>query len=120
MESNIQENTVIHMDKDYPVIIGKGATIGHKVMLHGCQIGDNSLIGMGSIILNGAKIGNNCIVGAGSLVTEGKEFPGGSLILGSPAKVKRELTLNEIENNKISSDHYVENFKKFSTNLFEI
>ena len=118
--SNIQENSVIHMDKNFPVIIGDGSTIGHKSMLHGCQIGNNTLIGMGSILLNGSKIGNNCLVGAGSLVTEGKEFPDGTLIVGSPAKIKRDLTNIEIENNKWSANHYIKNFKKLSKNLIKI
>lgn len=82
--SNIQENCVLHTDMGYPLSIGKGCTIGHKVMLHGCTIGDNSLIGMGATVLNGAKIGNNCLIGAGALITEGKEIPDGSLVMGVP------------------------------------
>lgn len=118
--TNIQENTIIHMDKDFPVIIGDGSTIGHKSMLHGCKIGNNTLIGMSSILLNGSKIGNNCIVGAGSLITEGKQFPDGTLILGVPARVKRDLTEQEIKNNKWSADHYVKNYKKLISNLTKI
>lgn len=89
--SNIQENCVLHTDMGYPLSIGKGCTIGHKVMLHGCTIGDNSLIGMGATVLNGAKIGNNCLIGAGALITEGKEIPDGSLVMGVPGKVVLSL-----------------------------
>lgn len=89
--SNIQENCVLHTDIGYPLVIGANCTIGHKAMLHGCEIGDGALIGMGAIILNGAKIGAGCLVGAGALVTEGKEIPPGSMVLGSPGKVVRAL-----------------------------
>ncbi len=89
--SNIQENAVLHTDPGYVLRIGAGCTIGHKAMLHGCEIGENSLIGMGAIVLNGAKIGRNCLIGAGALVTEGKVIPDGSLVVGSPAKVVRAL-----------------------------
>jgi len=90
--SNIQDGSVMHTDAHNPCTVRDNVTVGHMVMLHGCDIGDNSLLGIGSIILNGAKIGKNCIVGAGALVTEGKEFPDGKLILGSPAKVVRDVT----------------------------
>ncbi len=89
--SNVQENTVMHTDPGFPLTVGEGCTIGHKAMLHGCGIGDNSLIGMGAIVLNGAKIGRDCLIGAGALVTEGKVIPDGALVLGSPAKVVRML-----------------------------
>ena len=92
--SNIQDGSVLHADMGQPIVVGKHVTVGHKVMLHGCTIGDESLIGIGAIILNGAKIGKNCLVGAGSLVTEGKEFPAGSLIMGTPAKLVRSLSLS--------------------------
>ncbi len=118
--TNIQENCVLHVDEGAPIIIGDGCTIGHKVILHGCSIDSNTLIGMGSIILNKAKIGKNSIVGAGSLVTEGKVFPNGSLILGSPAKVVRELRKDEIKSIKWSSNHYIENYKYFAKNLKKI
>lgn len=95
--SNIQDGAVVHCDLGNPCTIGSMVTVGHNAVVHGCTIGNRTMIGMGSILLNGCKIGNNCIVGAGSLVTEGKEFPDGSLILGSPAKVVRELTKEEIE-----------------------
>ena len=90
--SNVQENTVIHTDLGYPCVIGPGCTIGHKVMLHGCTIGQGSLIGMGATVLNGAKIGKGCIIGAHALITEGKEIPDGSLVMGSPGKVVKELS----------------------------
>lgn len=106
-DSNVQENSVIHVDKNCPVIIGKGVTIGHGAIIHGCSIGDNSLIGMGAIILNGAKIGKNCIIGAGALVTSNAEIPDNSLVIGSPAKVKREVTEAEIEGNRENAREYV-------------
>lgn len=115
--SNIQDGCVLHTDPGFPLTIGKGVTVGHKVMLHGCTIGENSLIGIGSTVLNGAKIGNNCLVGANSLVTEGKSFPDGSLILGAPAKVVRELTEEEIAANQESASHYVENAARFREQL---
>jgi carbonic anhydrase/acetyltransferase-like protein (isoleucine patch superfamily) len=93
----VQDLAVIHADNGMPVVVGKNVTVGHKVMLHGCTIGDESLIGIGAIVLNGVRIGKNCLVGAGSLVTEGKSFPDGSMILGSPAKVVRQLTPEQIE-----------------------
>tara|TARA_E500000178_G_scaffold7834_1_gene7815 strand:- start:73 stop:594 length:522 start_codon:yes stop_codon:yes gene_type:complete len=115
--SNIQDNSVCHTDDGMPLIIGDNVTVGHKVILHSCTVGDNSLIGMGSTVLNKAKIGTNCLVGANSLVTEGKEFPDNSLIVGSPAKVKRELTDMEKKIIELSALHYVENMKKFRTHL---
>ena len=95
--SNIQDNCVVHVDAGYPVTIGENVTIGHGAIIHGCRIGDNSLVGMGAIIMNGAVIGNNCIVGAGALVTQGTVVPDNSLILGNPAKVKRAVTAAEVE-----------------------
>ncbi|OYZ33794.1 MAG: gamma carbonic anhydrase family protein, partial [Polynucleobacter sp. 16-46-70] len=94
--SNVQDASVLHTDPGFPLVIGKHVTVGHKVMLHGCQIGDGSLIGIGAVILNGAKIGKNCLVGAGALITEGKEFPDGSMILGTPAKVVKSLSPEQI------------------------
>ena len=118
--SNVQDASVLHTDPGYPLIIGKGVTVGHQVMLHGCQIGDGSLIGIGAVILNGAKIGKNCLVGAGALVTEGKEFPDGSLIIGSPAKAVKSLSPEQIaEMNRISS-HYVENAARYRKTLKKI
>ena len=117
--SNIQDNSVCHTDDGMPLIIGDNVTVGHKVILHSCTVGDNSLIGMGSTVLNKAKIGNNCLVGANSLVTEGKEFPDNSLIVGSPAKVKRELTDMEKKIIELSALHYVENMKRYKKDLLE-
>ena len=115
--SNIQDGCVLHTDPGFPLTIGTGVTVGHKVMLHGCTIGNNSLIGIGSTVLNGAAIGNNCLVGANALVTQGKSFPDGSLILGTPAKVVRELTDEEIAGMKDSANHYVENAARFREQL---
>lgn len=111
--TNVQELVVMHADPGFPLNIGNGCTIGHRALLHGCVIGENCLIGMGSIILNGAKIGKNSIVGAGALVTEGKEFPENCLILGSPARLARFLTDDEIEGNRAAARHYVMNGKRY-------
>ncbi|AWX33197.1 MAG: gamma carbonic anhydrase family protein [Methanosphaera sp.] len=105
--SNIQDNCVVHVSKNYPVKIGKNVSIGHGAIIHGCTIEDNVLIGMGAIILNGAKISKNCLVGAGALVTENKEFPEGSLIIGSPAKAVRQLSEEQIESIQENADEYV-------------
>jgi carbonic anhydrase/acetyltransferase-like protein (isoleucine patch superfamily) len=115
--TNIQDASVLHADVGKPLTIGDNVTVGHKVMLHGCTVGDGSLIGIGAIVLNGAKIGKGCLVGAGSLVTEGKEFPDGSMIMGSPAKVVRELTPEQQMGLKMSALHYVENARRFKTGL---
>lgn len=115
--SNIQDGSVLHADFGLPLTIGKHVTVGHMVQLHGCTIGDESLIGIGAIVLNGAKIGKNCLVGAGALVTEGKEFPDGSMILGSPAKVVRQLTPEQIEGLRKSAQHYIENAHRFKAGL---
>jgi carbonic anhydrase/acetyltransferase-like protein (isoleucine patch superfamily) len=118
--SNIQEGAMLHTDPGFPLTIGKGVTIGHHAIVHGCSIGDNSLIGMGATILNGARIGANCIVGANALVTEGKEFPDGSLIVGAPAKVVRELTPEAVDGLRRSADNYVRNAERFRSSLREI
>lgn len=115
--SNIQDGCILHTDPGIPLLIGNNVTVGHRVMLHGCQVGDNSLIGIGSTLLNGSVIGKNCIVGAHSLVTEGKEFPDGSLILGSPARVSRELSDEEIAHIGWSADVYVQNAERFNEQL---
>lgn len=115
--SNVQDGSILHTDMGVPLTIGPDVTVGHLVMLHGCTIGANSLIGIGSVILNNAVIGRNCIVGAKSLVTEGKEFPDGTLIMGSPAKPVRELTGDEIALITASAAHYVENWKRFARDL---
>lgn len=118
--SNIQDGSVLHADHGQPLMVGKHVTVGHMVMLHGCTIGDESLIGIGAVVLNGAKIGKNCLVGAGSLVTEGKVFPDGSMIMGTPAKVVRELTPEQIEGLRQSAFHYVENARRFKSGLKKI
>lgn len=118
--SNIQDMSVLHADVGMPMVVGEGVTVGHKVMLHGCTIGDNSLIGIGAVVLNGAKIGKNCLVGAGSLVTEGKEFADGSLIVGSPARVIRQLSPEQIEGLRQSAQHYVRNANLYRTGLHKI
>jgi carbonic anhydrase/acetyltransferase-like protein (isoleucine patch superfamily) len=118
--SNVQDLAVIHADNGMPVLVGKHVTVGHKVMLHGCTIGDESLIGIGAIVLNGVRIGQNCLVGAGSLVTEGKEFPDGSMILGSPAKVVRQLTPEQIEGLRASARHYIHNAQRYQAGLKKI
>jgi carbonic anhydrase/acetyltransferase-like protein (isoleucine patch superfamily) len=115
--SNVQDGTVMHTDMGYPLTIGTGVTIGHNAMLHGCTVGDYSLIGINAVILNGAKIGKNCLVGANALVTEGKEFPDNSLIVGSPAKAIRLLDEEAVARLKDSALRYVENWKRFSRDL---
>jgi len=104
--TNIQDNCVLHVDKDAPMTIGENCTIGHGAILHGCTIGDNTLIGMGAIVLNGAQIGCNCLIAAGALVTQGSVIPDGSLVMGSPAKVKRPMTEDEIEGNRAAAEGY--------------
>jgi carbonic anhydrase/acetyltransferase-like protein (isoleucine patch superfamily) len=106
---NVQDGSVLHTDHGYPMVLGNDVSIGHLVMLHGCTIGEGSLVGIKAVILNGAKIGRNCLVGAGSVVTEGKEFPDNSLILGSPAKVVRELSPEQAARVRMAAAHYVEN-----------
>ena len=117
--SNIQDLSVLHVDPGFPIKIGENVTVGHKVMLHGCEVGDNSLIGINSVVLNGAKIGKNCLIGANSLVTEGMEIPDNSLVMGSPAKIKKELD-PEMEKILIASaTHYVENSALYKKTLAE-
>jgi carbonic anhydrase/acetyltransferase-like protein (isoleucine patch superfamily) len=118
--SNVQDASVLHADPGYPLIIGKHVTVGHQVMLHGCHIGDGSLIGIGAVILNGAKIGKNCLVGAGALVTEGKEFPDGSMILGTPAKAVKELTSAQIAGIHDIAGRYVKNAQRYLKTLKKI
>ena len=115
--SNIQDGSVLHTDPGLKLIVGNNVTVGHKVMLHGCTIGDNTLIGIGSTILNGARVGNDCIVGAHALITENKGFPDGSLILGAPARIARQLTPEEIKAIGQSADVYVANAKRFARDL---
>ena len=115
--SNVQENCVFHTDPGCPLTIGENCTIGHKAMLHGCTIGNNSLIGMGATVLNGAKIGKNCLIGAGALITEGKEIPDGSLVMGAPGKVVRELNEAAIKGLTGSALHYQANAARFRDGL---
>ncbi len=118
--TNIQDGAVVHTDEGIPMYIGKGVTVGHLAMLHGCNIGGNSLIGINAVILNNAKIGKNCVIGANSLITEGKEIPDGSLVLGSPGRVARKITDDDIRDLKLSAEHYVQNFKRYKNKLSPI
>ena len=118
--SNVQDGSMLHSDPGSPLTLGENVTVGHQVMLHGCTVGDGSLIGIKAVVLNGAKIGKNCLVGAGSLVTEGKEFPDGSMILGSPAKVVRELTPEQIAGLSRAAQHYVDNAKRYAAGLSRV
>ena len=117
--SNVQDNAVVHMDKDSPVVIGNQVTIGHKAVLHGCTIGNNALIGINSVVMNDAVIGNNCLIGSNALITEGKEIPDGSLVLGSPGKVVRQLSPEEILEVTDFSDRYVRNSERYRTSLID-
>ena len=119
-DSNIQDVSVLHTDDGFPLTIGKGVTVGHRVMLHGCTIGDYSLIGIGSTILNGAVIGKNCIIGAHTLITEGKVIPDNSLVVGSPGRVMKTLDANMVEILKASADHYIENWKRHKAGIRQI
>jgi carbonic anhydrase/acetyltransferase-like protein (isoleucine patch superfamily) len=111
--SQLQDGCVLHVDPGFPVTIGRNVSVDHMAMLHGCTIGDGSLIGIKSVILNGAKVGRNCLIGASSLITEGKEIPDGSLVVGSPGKVVRALSTEEIRRINSASDHYVDKFKRY-------
>lgn len=115
--SQIQDNAVLHTDPGFPITVGEDCVIGHQVMLHGCSIGNTSLIGMGAIVLNGARIGNNSLVGAGALVTEGKSFPDNSLIVGSPARVIRSLDEKAVAQIRAGADHYVQRSRAYSQGL---
>ena len=111
--SNVQDGAIIHTDPGYACNIGKKVTVGHMAMLHGCSIGDGSLIGIGSVVLNGAKIGKNCIIGSKALVTEGMEVPDGSMVLGIPGKIKKTLTEEEQSVVPLGAEHYIDNYKKY-------
>ena len=111
---------MLHTDHGFPLTIGKNCTIGHSVILHGCSIDDSTLIGMGSTILNGAKIGKGCLIGAGSLITENKVIPDGSLVMGSPGKIKGDLDLEMQKKLIASAHHYVQNYKRFKTGLKKV
>ena len=115
--SNVQDGSVLHTDLGYPINIGAHVTIGHKVMLHGCDIGEGSLVGINSVVLNGAKIGKNCIIGANALITEGKEIPDNSMVMGSPGKVVRTLTEEQGAAIRMGAKHYVENARRFRDGL---
>jgi carbonic anhydrase/acetyltransferase-like protein (isoleucine patch superfamily) len=115
--SNIQDGAVLHTDPGYSLVIGEDVTVGHQAMLHGCQVGDGSLIGIGAVVLNGAKIGKGCLIGANALVSEGMEVPDYSLVVGSPAKVKRTLNEEQVAGLKQNAEHYVENMRRFNSSL---
>ncbi len=115
--SNVQDNCIIHMDEGFPVTIGRQVTIGHKAVLHGCTIGSNVLVGINSVIMNGAVIGDDCLIGSNALITEGREIPPRSLVLGSPGKVVRELSDDEVADVTDFSDRYVRNFRRYLTAL---
>lgn len=116
-DTNIQDGVVIHTDSGVPATIGRGVTVGHQAMLHGCTIGDNCLIGISAVLLNNSRIGKNCIIGANCLIPQGKVIPDNSMVLGSPGKVVREVTPAEIEDLKSTARHYVNNFKRFKKEL---
>jgi carbonic anhydrase/acetyltransferase-like protein (isoleucine patch superfamily) len=115
--SNVQEGAILHTDPGFPMVIGEDATVGHHAILHGCRIGDGSLVGMGATILNGARIGAGCLIGACALVTEGKEFPDHSLIVGSPAKVIRLLDAAAVDALRFSARQYLANWRRFKNGL---
>ena len=118
--TNIQDNSVLHTDPGIPLTIGDGVIVGHRVMLHGCKIGENTLIGIGATILNGAEIGKNCIIGAHSLITEGKVIPDGSMVVGSPGRIIKSLTEQHFQMLRTNSEVYVANAKRFNQNLIKI
>ena len=115
--SNVQDGAVMHADSGVPLTLGKGITVGHNAMLHGCTVGDYSLIGINAVVLNGAKIGKHCIIGANSLIPEGKEIPDGSLVMGSPGKVVKTLNDQQKKMLELSAAHYVQNAKRFRDQL---
>lgn len=117
--SNVQDGAIVHTDYGFPLCLGKGVTIGHKVMLHGCTVGDYSLIGINAVVLNGAKIGHHCIIGANALVTEGMEIPDYSLVIGSPAKVVKQLKPEQADMLEKSALHYQQNAQRFANELVE-
>lgn len=115
--SNVQDGCVFHTDMGYPLTLGSNVTVGHQAMLHGCTVGDNSLIGIKAVVLNGATIGRNCLIGAGALIAEGKTIPDNSLVVGAPGRVRRGLTADEITGLTHSAEHYVENYRRFKAGL---
>ena len=116
-DSNVQDGGVLHTDLGSPLTLGRGVTVGHQAMLHGCEVGDYSLIGIGAVVLNGVRIGRNCIIGANALITEGKVIPDNSLVMGQPGKVVKELSEGQIAALKMSAQHYVQNWKRFAAGL---
>jgi carbonic anhydrase/acetyltransferase-like protein (isoleucine patch superfamily) len=118
-DCNIQDGAVLHTDPGYPMTLGKGVTVGHKAMLHGCNVGDYSLVGINAVVLNGAKIGSHCVIGANALVTENMEIPDGSLVMGSPAKIKRNLSFEQQQALELQAQHYVQNGHRFKQGLIE-
>lgn len=112
--TNVQDNAVLHADPGFPLVIGQGCTIGHGAIVHGCTIGDNTLVGMGATVMNGARIGANCIIGANALITEGKAFPDNSLIMGAPAKILRELDAQALEGLQRSAEAYVRKWRRYA------
>ncbi|MCC5996130.1 MAG: gamma carbonic anhydrase family protein [Oceanicaulis sp.] len=117
VEANVQDGAVLHTDMGFPLTLGRGVTVGHNAMLHGCTVGDYSLIGIGATVLNGAKIGKHCIIGAHALITEGKEIPDGSVVMGAPGKVVKQIEDGVAELLKASADHYVENAARYARDL---
>jgi len=118
--SNVQDAAVLHTDPGFSLNIGEGVTVGHKAMLHGCQVGDNSLIGIGAVILNGAKIGRNCLIGANTLIPEGMEVPDGSLVVGTPGKIRRSLDDQEVEGLRANAETYVANMRRYRNSLVQV
>tara|TARA_B100002051_G_scaffold275332_1_gene318902 strand:+ start:1606 stop:2118 length:513 start_codon:yes stop_codon:yes gene_type:complete len=116
--SNVQDGSVLHTDPGYPLKIGKNVTIGHMVMLHGCEVGDNSLVGIGAVVLNNVKVGKNCIIGSKSLLTENKIIPDNSLVMGSPGKIIRNVTSEEVKKIHDNAVRYQQNWKKYSKSIF--
>ena len=115
--SNIQDGTVLHADPGYPMTVGKKVTVGHNAMLHGCTIGDGSLVGIGAVVLNGARVGKGCLIGANALVTEGMEIPDGSLVLGSPARIKSQLSAEQQQVLVLNAEHYISNGARYRAEL---
>jgi carbonic anhydrase/acetyltransferase-like protein (isoleucine patch superfamily) len=119
-ETNVQDGSVLHTDPGIPLTLGRGVTVGHKAMLHGCEIGDYSLVGINAVILNGAKIGKHCLIGANALIPEGMEVPDGSMVVGSPGKIRRELNDNQKKMLEFSAMHYVKNAERYLATLTKV
>jgi len=118
--SNIQDNCVLHTDRGHPLVIGENCTIGHAAVVHGCTIGDNTLIGMGATVLNGARIGRNCLIGANALITEGKEIPDNSMVVGAPGKVIRQIDAEGVRNLAASAERYVQNARRYAAGMVDV